>query len=64
MSIQVIGGRHFLRQGRGAVTSMFVDIEIVGAESDCCKMKTTTIRKLFTTNSFTVYICCIHYGAF
>lgn len=36
-----------MRQGKGAVTSMFVDIEIVGAECDCCKMKTTTVRKLF-----------------
>ena len=49
VSIQIIGGRHFVRQGKGAVTSMFVDIEIVGAESDCCKMKTTTIRKLLVT---------------
>ena len=24
---------------------MFVDIEIIGAECDCCKMKTTTVRK-------------------
>lgn len=54
MSIQVIGGRHFVRQGKGAVTSMFVDIEIVGAETDCCKMKTTTIRKSFTTNNYIV----------
>lgn len=44
--IQIIGGRHFVRQGRGAVTSMSIDIEIVGAESDSCKMRTTTVRKL------------------
>lgn len=35
-----------MRQGKGAVTSMFVDIEIIGAETDSCKMKTTTVRKL------------------
>jgi len=44
-TVQIIGGRHFTRQGKGAVTSMFVDIEIIGAECDCCKMKTTTVRK-------------------
>ena len=30
---------------------MFVDIEIIGAESDCCKMKTTTVRKCECTSA-------------
>lgn len=39
-----------MRQGKGAVTSIFLDIEIIGVESDCCKMRTTTVRKLMHAN--------------
>ena len=47
VSVRVIAGRHLTKsRGRSGVISPFVEVEVVGAEFDNCRFKTTTISKL------------------
>ena len=42
--IQIVAGRHFVKAGKG-IASPFVEVEVTGADYDCSKYKTETVRK-------------------
>jgi len=41
ISIQIIGGRHLVRTGRG-ICSPLVEVEVVGIDADWAKFRTST----------------------
>lgn len=45
ISIQIIGGRHLVRTGRG-ICSPLVEVEVVGIDSDWAKFRTSTNSEL------------------
>ncbi|RWS31552.1 phospholipase C gamma-like protein, partial [Leptotrombidium deliense] len=61
LSINIIAARHLIKNGRGIV-SPFVEIEVVGAEYDCAKCKTSTIHdngfNPVWKETFIFEICC------
>eukprot|EP00731_Ephydatia_muelleri_P027125 Em0018g1225a len=44
LSVQIIGGRHLLRQGRG-MTCPLVEVEVIGVEVDYNKYRTSTCKE-------------------
>ena len=44
LTIQIIGGRHLVRQGRG-ICSPLVEVEVSGIDADYAKFRTTTSSK-------------------
>ena len=45
LTIQIIGGRHLVRQGRG-ICSPLVEVEVCGIDADWAKFRTSTCSKL------------------
>jgi hypothetical protein len=46
LTIQIIGGRHLVRQGRG-ICSPLVEVEVCGIDADWAKFRTSTQSKPF-----------------
>ena len=46
LTIQIIGGRHLVRQGRG-ICSPLVEVEVCGIDADWAKFRTSTQSKSF-----------------
>ena len=46
LTIQIIGGRHLVRQGRG-ICSPLVEVEVCGIDADWAKFRTSTCSKSF-----------------
>ena len=44
LTIQIIGGRHLVRQGRG-ICSPLVEVEVCGIDADWAKFRTSTCSK-------------------
>jgi len=42
LTVRVLGARHLMRSGRGLV-SPFVEVEVIGADYDCLKLKTKVV---------------------